>query len=90
MNSTLLSPFHSECVEYKLIAIIINTGKSIYFLLRNGDPSFRVFLNFCDSLADRSDARGLWRRVLHDEVESKYGRGRMEVDRSDAGIFECL
>jgi len=38
LTSSILSLFHSECLEPK-------------FLLRNGDPSFKVFLNFCDSSA---------------------------------------
>src|SRR5271168_5004089 len=48
----------------------------IYFLLRDGDPSLRIFLSCCDSSAGRSDARCLWLRVLRGEIESKSGRGR--------------
>jgi len=65
------SLFHSESGEHKLIAIIVISSKSIYFLLRNGDPSLIVFLSFCDSSADISDARGLWRCVLRGEMGSK-------------------
>lgn len=73
--------------EHELIAAVLSTGRSIYFLfLRNGDPSLRAFLSFCDSSADISDARGLWRRVLRGEMRSKSGRGRI---RRHAGIFEC-
>jgi hypothetical protein len=59
-------------------------------LVRNGEPSLRDFLSFCDSSADSSDARGLWRRVLRGEMGSKYDRGRIEVNRHHAGIFECI
>lgn len=38
------SLFHLESVEHKLIATVIS-GKSIYFLLRDGDPSLRIFLS---------------------------------------------
>ena len=46
-------------------------GKSIYFLFRDGDPSLRIFLSFCDSSAGRSNARCLWLRVLRGEMGSK-------------------
>ena len=62
-------------------------GKSFYFLLRDGDPSLRVFLSCCDSSEDRSDARGLWRRVLRVKMGS---RRPVSSNRLDGVIFKCL
>ena len=73
--------------EHELIAAVLSTSRSIYFLfLCNADPSLRAFLSFCNSSADISDACSLWRWVLRSEMRSKSGQGRI---RCHAGIFEC-
>ena len=62
-------------------------GKSFYFLLRNGDPSLKVFLSCCDSSEDISDACGLWRRVLW----VKMGSRRPVSSNTSVGvIFKCI
>ena len=76
--------YKSTCI---LVGVVVCSSRRVD---SNGDPSLRDFLSLCDSSADRSDARGLWRRVLRGEMGSKYGRGRIEVSRHHAGIFECL